>query len=79
VFEIPDQVFHFELQIKGKKFKQLHWLSYAVVSRYKSTGRTQQTEFNVKDVNDYPPLHFSRVKSYGYTESINPLKKLDVH
>ena len=63
-----------ELEIKGRKFKQLNWLSYAVGSRYKSTGKTQETEINVKDVNNYPPLHFSRVKSYRYTESANPLK-----
>ena len=50
VFEVPDQVFHFEMQIKGKKFNQLHWINYAAVSRYKSTGKTQQTEFNIKDV-----------------------------
>lgn len=76
IFEVPDQVFHFEMQIKGKKFNQLHWLNYAVVSRYKSTGKTQQTEFNVKDIYSYPPLYFSRVKSYGDTESIDPMKQI---
>ena len=65
-----------EMQIKGKKFNQLHWLNYAVVSRYKSTGKTQQTEFNVKDIYSYPPLYFSRVKSYGDTESIDPMKQI---
>ena len=39
-----------EMQIKGKKFNQLHWLNYAVVSRYKSTRKSQQSEFNVKDI-----------------------------
>lgn len=76
IFEVPDQVFHFEMQIKGKKFNQLHWLNYAVVSIYKSTGKTQQTEFNVKDIYSYPPLYFSRVKSYGDTESIDPMKQI---
>ena len=76
VFEVPDQVFHFEMQIKGKKFNQLHWINYAAVSRYKSTGKTQQTEFNIKDVYTYPPLHFSKVKSYKCKESDNPLNQL---
>lgn len=73
VFEVPDQVFHFEMQIKGKNFNQLHWLNYAVASRYKSTGKSQQTEFDVKDIYSYPPLHFSRVKSYRQTESTSSL------
>lgn len=74
VFEVPDQVFHFELEIKGKKFKRLHWISYAVVSRYKSSGRKQEAHINVKDLDNYPPLYFSHVRSYGYSVAITPLK-----
>ena len=63
-----------EMQIKGKKFNQLHWLNYAVVSRYKSSGKSQQSEFNVKDPYVYPPLHFSRVRSYSHPEAFEPLR-----
>ena len=37
-------VLHFELQIQGKKFKHMHWITYATTSKYKSSGREQTTQ-----------------------------------
>jgi len=65
VFEVPEMVLHFELQIEGKKFKQMHWVNYATTSKYKSTGREQTTEFDVRNENNFPSLHFSVVRSYN--------------
>jgi len=73
VFEVPEQVLHFELEIRGKRHKQLHWLSYAMTNRWRSTGREQVSEFDVNNVNNYPPLHFSLVKSYRSLVANAPL------
>lgn len=74
VFEVPDVVLHFELQIQGKKFKQLHWINYAITTKYKSSGKEQTTQFDVKNENNFPALHFSVVKSYRSLVSSAPLE-----
>merc|ERR1712226_1742195 len=43
VYEVPDQDFHFEMEIKGQQNQHLQWLCYNVISKYKS-GREQVSE-----------------------------------
>jgi len=72
VFEVPDQDFHFEMEIKGQRNQHLQWLCYNVISKYKN-GREQVSEIRVSDPNNYPNMHFSRVKSYT-SETFQPLQ-----
>jgi len=74
VFEVPDQVLHFELMIQGKRFKTLQWANYAITSKYKSSGREQTSQFDIKNENNFPALHFSTVRSYASTFSNAPLE-----
>jgi len=74
VFEVPDQVLHFELVIQGKRFKTLQWANYAITSKYKSSGREQTSQFDIKNENNFPALHFSTVRSYASTFSNAPLE-----
>jgi len=71
VFEVPDQNYHMELEIKGKRHQQLHWLCYSVLSKYKD-GREQLTDLDVTNLNNYPTMIFSQVKSYT-SETFQPL------
>jgi len=73
VFEVPDQDFHFELEIKGKKNQQLQWLCYNVISKYKKSGREQIADIDVSNPYNYPIMYFSRVKSY-ISETVYPLR-----
>ena len=75
-FELPHQEFHFELQIKGERYDQLHWLKYTIVSKYKRTGKIEKTEFDVADANSYPPLDFSKICSNYSACSMEPLKEI---
>lgn len=63
-FDVPDQEMRFELEIKGKRNKRLQWIHYEVVNKYKN-GRETHDEIDVSNVNNYPPLIFSQVKSYN--------------
>ena len=71
VFEVPEQDFHMELEISGKRNQQLQWLWYNVISKYKN-GREQISSIDVSNPNNYPTMHFSRVKSYTL-ETLQPL------
>ena len=70
-FEAPEQDFHMDLEIKGKKNLQLHWFCYTVISKYKN-GHEQLSDFDVTNTNNYPTMYFSRVKSYN-SETTQPL------
>jgi len=64
-FEVPDQDFHLEFQIRGAKWKTLHWSNYIMVSKYAS-GREQVDKFDVNNSKNYPRLIFSPVGSYHF-------------
>lgn len=67
------QTFYLELNIVSttkRAFTQLHWKQYSMVQLRNSQEKT--TVFDLTP-NKYPPLYFSRVKSY-HQESEGPLK-----
>nr|XP_040222392.2 F-box only protein 9 [Anopheles coluzzii]XP_040222393.2 F-box only protein 9 [Anopheles coluzzii] len=71
--EYGQQTFLMELQIvsTGKRpFSQLHWKQYTMVQQRNNQEKTTQFELTTTK---YPPLYFSRVKSY-HQESEGPLK-----
>lgn len=53
-----------ELELKGKRFNQLHWLRYQVINIYKN-GTRQYSDIDVSSSANFPPLYFSRVQSYA--------------
>ena len=59
------------MEIKGKRNTKLQWLNYNIVNIYKSGVRTP-SEVDVTHSGNFPPLLFSRVKSYA-TDSEAPL------
>ena len=61
-YEVPEQDFHMELEI-SKKNNKLTWLCYRIISKYKS-GVEQVSDLDISNLNNYPVLTFSRVKSY---------------
>uniref|UniRef100_V5IA03 F-box only protein 9 n=1 Tax=Anoplophora glabripennis TaxID=217634 RepID=V5IA03_ANOGL len=71
--ENAEQTFHLELQIKGHRKKmhvQLVWTHYSVFTKYKR-GDESTCNFDLI-ANRFPPLWFSRVKSFT-AESDAPL------
>lgn len=71
--EYGQQTFYLELNIVStakRAFSQLHWKQYSMVQQRKDQEKT--TVFELAP-NKYPPLYFSRVKSY-HQESEGPLK-----
>lgn len=71
--EYGQQMFYLELNIVStakRAFSQLHWKQYSMVQLRDDQEKT--TVFELAP-NKYPPLYFSRVKSY-HQESEGPLK-----
>ncbi|XP_050074698.1 F-box only protein 9 [Anopheles maculipalpis] len=71
--EYGQQTFLMELQIVStakRPFSQLHWKQYTMVQQRNNQEKTTQFELTSTK---YPPLYFSRVKSY-HLESEGPLK-----
>lgn len=71
--EYGQQTFYLELNIVStakRAFSQLHWKQYSMVQLRDDQEKT--TVFELAP-NKYPPLYFSRVKSY-HQESEGPLK-----
>lgn len=71
--EYGQQTFYLELNIVStakRAFSQLHWKQYSMVQQRSDEEKT--TLFELAP-NKYPPLYFSRVKSY-HQESDGPLK-----
>uniref|UniRef100_A0A182PEW6 F-box domain-containing protein n=1 Tax=Anopheles epiroticus TaxID=199890 RepID=A0A182PEW6_9DIPT len=71
--EYGQQTFLMELQIVSttkRPFSQLHWKQYTMVQQRNNQEKTTQFELTTTK---YPPLYFSRVKSY-HQESEGPLK-----
>uniref|UniRef100_A0A182J8T1 Uncharacterized protein n=1 Tax=Anopheles atroparvus TaxID=41427 RepID=A0A182J8T1_ANOAO len=67
------QTFYMELQIVStakRPFSQLHWKQYTMVQLRNNQEKTTQFDLSTSK---YPPLYFSRVKSY-HQESEGPLK-----
>lgn len=64
---IMEQVFHMELQVQstGRRHRhnQLTWLHYSVSTKYRSSGQTVCSQFDLN--NQFPPLYFSVVKSFS--------------
>ncbi|KAF5286168.1 hypothetical protein FQR65_LT12926 [Abscondita terminalis] len=73
IHDHQQETFHLDMQIQDYK-KQRHirliWTGYSVYTRHKN-GTESTCEFDLKG-NKFPPLWFSRVKSYT-DESYNPL------
>lgn len=72
-YESVEQTFHMELQIKNankKRHAQLSWTHYSIYSRNRK-GDESTCDFDLV-TNRFPPLWFSRVKSYT-AESDAPL------
>ncbi|CAI9720569.1 F-box only protein 9 [Octopus vulgaris] len=71
----PEHTFNVEfgLQSAGRrKFAKLIWRHYSLHTFYKSSNRETVTDFDLNEQN-YPPLYFSRVKSYS-TYAVKPLQ-----
>lgn len=71
----PEQVFNVELLVqKTNKLphSKLCWLRYSVRTIYKNVGQESITDFDLNN-QSYPPLIFSRVKSYNRSAD-SPLK-----
>uniref|UniRef100_A0A182R9C0 F-box domain-containing protein n=1 Tax=Anopheles funestus TaxID=62324 RepID=A0A182R9C0_ANOFN len=71
--EYGQQTFLMELQIVStakRPFSQLHWKQYTMVQQRNNQEKTTQFDLTTTK---YPPLYFSRVKSY-HQESEGPLK-----
>lgn len=71
--EHGQQTFYLELKIAGtskRPFTQLHWNQYSMVQQHKNQEKT--TVFELAP-SKYPPLYFSRVRSY-HQESDSLLK-----
>lgn len=68
---IPEQEFHFEMEIHGRNMHKLHWISYRALTLHKN-GLKQWTDLDADHRDNYPPLIFSPVKSYAF-ESLGPL------
>ncbi|XP_053673123.1 F-box only protein 9 [Anopheles nili] len=71
--EYGQQTFYIELQIVStakRPFSQLHWKQYTMVQLRNQQEKTTHFDMNTTK---YPPLYFSRVKSY-HQESEGPLK-----
>merc|ERR550519_2469738 len=64
-FEVPEQDFHLEFQIRGSKWRTLQWVNYIMVSKY-SSGREQVDKFDVNNGKNYPRLQFSPVGCYHF-------------
>ena len=63
-----------EFEVKGKKFQKLIWSRYSILTKYSTPGVTPiKTPLEVYNSEAFPPLVFSRVKSY-MTESGEPLE-----
>lgn len=61
-----DQIYtmEFEMIDNGRRIhRRLNWVSYSVRTVYKASGHETVTDFELKD-STYPPLIFSRVRSY---------------
>jgi len=65
VFEVPEQDFHLEFQIRGSNWHTLQWTKYIIVSKYVN-GREQVDTFDTANVKNYPRLKFSRVGCYHF-------------
>lgn len=73
MFETLEKTFHLEFQIQNhrkKKHVQLDWIGYSVITKNKN-GTESTFSFDLIN-NKFPPLWFSRVKSYT-AESTRPL------
>lgn len=63
-----EMTFHVELELCNvgrKSFVKLEWIEYSVTTRYLMTG--QENSSSLLDGKGYPPLIFSRVRSYTST------------
>lgn len=71
--EAADQSFHMEFELQNSRSRRnalLVWKHYSVQTIYKSTGNETTSEFEITS-KAYPPLVFSKVKSYAAsTDSI---------
>jgi len=65
VFEVPEQDFHLEFQIRGTNWHTLQWTKYIIVSKY-ANGREQVDTFDTANVRNYPRLKFTRVGCYHF-------------
>merc|ERR1712071_296669 len=64
-FEVPNQDFHIEFQLRGEKWHTLQWTKYVMLSNY-SSGREQVDTFDTNNTRNYPRLDFNRVGCYHF-------------
>jgi len=69
---VPEQEFHYEFQVRGRRHNQLHWMRYQIVRLGSNGGEDTRTDLDISNGQTFPTLHFSRVKSYT-VESENSL------
>jgi len=69
---VPEQEFHYEFQVRGRRHNQLHWMRYQIVRLGSNGGEDTRTDLDISNGQTFPTLHFSRVKSYTI-ESENSL------
>jgi len=69
---VPEQEFHYEFEVRGRRHNQLHWLGYQIISLNSNGGDDTRTDLDISNGQTFPTLHFSRVKSYT-AESENSL------
>ena len=60
------------MELRGRRNNQLHWVRYQAVQTMMSTGAEVKADVDVTNGQTFPPLYFSRVKSYT-TEAENAL------
>ncbi len=58
-FSVPQ-----ELEITGKRWNQLRWLSYDVLYTYRN-GHEARSAIDIRNPANFPPMVFSRVLSYS--------------
>lgn len=61
---VPEQEFHYEFQVSGRRHNQLHWMRYHIVRLASNGGDDTRTDLDISNGQTFPTLHFSRVKSY---------------
>ncbi|KAG0728165.1 F-box only protein 9 [Chionoecetes opilio] len=72
--DVAETIFQIEYEIrptKGRLHWQLVWRTYTIISVYYD-DKENVSQIDVNDLNKFPPLVFSRVKSYSSTCD-NPL------
>jgi hypothetical protein len=69
-YDVPEQEFILEFELRGPRYRKLVWRSYKIVSKF-CNGREHMDTISLED-RKFPRLVFSPVRSYHF-ESNSPL------